>query len=179
MKIYTRKGDKGITSLFGGGRVPKSSQRIESYGTVDELNSCIGLARAQGLSTRSDEICVELQNLLFDLGADLATPQTAKAQIRRINEGDVVSLEGIIDELETSLPPLTYFILPGGSTGGATLHLARTICRRAERLVVACEKEEAISGEVVKFLNRLSDLLFVLARYENHQSGIPESKWGK
>ncbi len=177
MKIYTRTGDSGETSLFGGGRVSKSSDRIESYGTVDELNSSIGLARAHGLSEESERICQHIQNNLFKLGADLATPAFSKAKVERIVPEDIRWMEQTIDELEETLPPLKFFILPGGSSGGATLHLSRTICRRAERIVIACREQENISQEVVIFLNRLSDLLFVLARYENHQAGIKESRW--
>lgn len=177
MKIYTRTGDTGETSLFGGGRVSKSSERIDAYGTVDELNSCIGLARAQGLSEKTDQICQKIQNRLFKLGADLATPITAKASVERIQSEEINWMEETIDKLDKMLPPLKFFILPGGSPGGAALHLARTICRRAERIVIAGKEQEQFSPDIIRFLNRLSDLLFVLARYENNQSGKNETRW--
>ncbi|HKJ34395.1 MAG TPA: cob(I)yrinic acid a,c-diamide adenosyltransferase [Balneolales bacterium] len=178
MKIYTKKGDTGETSLFGAGRVSKTSLRIQAYGTVDELNSCIGLARAHNLSDDGEAICQKLQNELFILGSDLATPNTGKATVTRIQTKNIKSLEDSIDRLEESLDPLTYFILPGGGKAGSLLHLARTICRRAERLAIACkESGEEISDEVIKYMNRLSDLLFVLARYENKLANKPEEQW--
>lgn len=177
MKIYTRTGDTGETSLFGGGRISKSSERIDAYGTVDELNSCIGLARAHGLSDEADQICRKIQNQLFKLGADLATPVTAKASVERMQPDEISWIENTIDQLDASLPPLKFFILPGGSLGGATLHFARTICRRAERIVIACQEQENFSPEIIKYLNRLSDLLFVMARFENKQSGNNETHW--
>lgn len=178
MKIYTKKGDTGETSLFGAGRVFKTSLRIQAYGTVDELNTCIGLARAHDLSETGDEICHRLQNELFILGADLATPPTAKATVKRIQSNNVTDIEKDIDTLEESLDPLNYFILPGGSKTGALLHLSRTVCRRAERITLECrESGEELSNEVIKYLNRLSDLLFVLARFENKLANKPEERW--
>lgn len=177
MKIYTKKGDTGETSLFGGDRVSKSSERIEAYGTVDELNSVIGLAASHSLSPKGTVLTTRVQELLFVLGADLATPMNAKTRINRIDEDNVSYLEQAIDEMQEELEPLKNFILPGGSQPGATLHLARTICRRAERAVVTCSKAEEISDVSVTFMNRLSDFLFVLARYENKYAGTPEETW--
>lgn len=177
MKIYTKRGDSGETSLFGGDRVSKSNERIEAYGTVDELNSFVGLASSYNLSDRGTESLRKVQELLFTLGADLATPPSAKTRIERIQENDITYLEEQIDELEKELEPLKNFILPGGSQAGATLHTARTICRRAERAAVACHKVDEISDTCIKFLNRLSDFFFVIARYENKQAGIREETW--
>lgn len=177
MKIYTKKGDSGNTSLFGGSRVSKSSARIEAYGTVDELNSVIGLAASYSLSPEGTVWTKRIQEYLFVLGADLATPPSSKTRINRIQEDDVTSLENGIDELEEELEPLKNFILPGGDQPGATLHVARTVCRRAERAAVSCSESEEISETSLKFLNRLSDFLFVLARYENKYSGTTEESW--
>ncbi|MEL7833927.1 cob(I)yrinic acid a,c-diamide adenosyltransferase [Fodinibius sp. Rm-B-1B1-1] len=177
MKIYTKKGDSGETSLFGGTRVPKSNERIEAYGTVDELNSFVGLAASYDLSDAGTNYLRKVQELLFILGADLATPPSSKTRIDRIAAEDVSFLEDAIDHLEENLAPLKNFILPGGSQAGATLHAARTICRRAERAAVACAEADDISQECIKFLNRLSDFLFVIARYENKQAGIREETW--
>lgn len=180
MKIYTKTGDAGQTSLFGGGRVSKSAARIEAYGTVDELNSTLGMVRAFGISPLSDQRLEHIQNDLFVLGADLATPLDAKVAIRRIDNEHISPLEAWIDEMEAQLEPLRYFILPGGNPATATMHLARTICRRAERRTIAArEAGEApdISDFCMIYLNRISDLLFVMARYENMQAGNPESKW--
>jgi len=177
MKIYTKKGDGGQTSLFGGQKVSKGSARIDAYGSVDELNSVVGMAISFGLSTKGRKYLEEVQHQLFILGADLATPANEKARIERIGAPEIRYLEEAIDDLEEDLPPLKNFILPGGSHTGATLHLARTTCRRAERITVACRQEEQISGHCVTYLNRLSDFLFVLARYENQQSGQKETPW--
>lgn len=178
MKIYTKTGDKGDTSLFGGQRVPKDALRIEACGTVDELNSALGLARAENSDQRIDGILEVIQNELFELGADLATPRSVeKSKIKRMESRDVQGLEKVLDDLQGSLRPLRSFILPGGSPVGAQLHFARTICRRAERVVVRLSRNEDIGETVIVYLNRLSDLLFVLARYANHRAGIPEVKW--
>lgn len=177
MKIYTKTGDTGETSLFGGGRVSKSADRIEAYGTVDELNAILGQARAHELTDKSEQMLHLIQQDLFVLGADLATPHEAKVTIPRIEPHHYSKLESWIDELEDELEPLRYFILPGGTHGAATLHVARTVCRRAERRVIAAKTSTPISDECVVYLNRLSDFLFVLSRYENHKAGIPESKW--
>ncbi len=177
MKIYTKTGDSGETSLFGGQRVPKSSLRIETYGTADELNSAIGLARSFGLTEKNEEIAVQCQNDLFVLGADLATPPSRQAKIDRIGKEHFERLENFIDELDAGLETLKFFILPAGSQTAAALHMARTICRRCERICIQAKETEDISDDVVIYLNRLSDLLFVMARYENSVSGLPETKW--
>jgi cob(I)alamin adenosyltransferase len=178
MKIYTKKGDGGTTSLFGGERVDKDSLRIEAYGTVDELNSQLGVVRSLQPAKVLHEILEQLQNDLFVLGADLATPFTAQSKnVPRIEQRHVDVLERHIDRLDGQLSPLTTFILPGGSPIGAQLHVARAVCRRAERLTVRLSKEEAVNTLTVVYLNRLSDLLFVLARYANTIDGADETPW--
>lgn len=178
MKIYTKTGDRGDTSLFGGQRVPKDALRIEAYGTVDELNSILGLVRADNGDPEVDRILEQIQNELFELGADLATPQSVvKSKVKRIESRDVQGLEGILDGLEEQLKSLRSFILPGGSPVAARLHFARTVCRRAERAVVRLSRNEDIGETITVYLNRLSDLLFVLARYVNRRAGVPEVKW--
>ena len=177
MKIYTKTGDNGDTSLFGGGRVSKNSLRIEAYGTVDELNSIIGLARSFGLTEEGERLCETIQNDLFVLGADLATPPGSRVKIDRITHDHVIRMEHFIDGLEDTLPKLRFFILPGGTQAASSLHMARTVCRRAERKTVQARIEEDISDDCIHYLNRLSDLLFVMARYENHQSGGTENVW--
>ncbi|MDX1637876.1 MAG: cob(I)yrinic acid a,c-diamide adenosyltransferase [Balneolaceae bacterium] len=177
MKIYTKKGDQGDTSLFGGDRVSKSTARIDAYGNVDELNSWIGLVLTTGVSEESTRLLNTIQDQLFILGADLATPATAKARIRRIDQEHIDYLESQIDRMEKNLPTLKNFVLPGGATAGAQLHVARTVCRRAERSIVRCGKDEQISAYVIKYINRLSDLLFVAARYENKLAGTKETTW--
>jgi cob(I)alamin adenosyltransferase len=179
-KIYTKTGDDGTTGLFGGARVAKDSLRIESYGTVDELNSVLGLARSLGLGADHDGLLATIQEQLFVLGADLATPHGAMKNfpLPRVTSVDVVCLERAIDRLEENLPPLKSFILPGGSQAGAALHIGRTVCRRAERAVVMLAHEEPDIGPMpVQYLNRLSDLLFVLARAANHAAAMPEHPW--
>jgi cob(I)alamin adenosyltransferase len=179
MKIYTRTGDTGQTGLYGGGRVRKDDPRIAAYGTVDELNAFLGLARAAGLSREIDEVLARLQNELFDLGAELASRDPLAMGTGAINEARVAVLEGAIDRFDEKLPPLKQFILPGGSPAGAALHVARTVCRRAEREVVhlASIPEERVSPALVVYLNRLSDLLFVLARAGNAAVGVPDVPW--
>lgn len=177
MKIYTKQGDSGETSLYGGTRVLKSNARIQAYGTVDELNSACGLILSFEPSTRIHEILSEIQNQLFVLGADLATPMDGSLRIDRVTEAEVEQLEKWIDELEETNPPLKNFILPGGSPSGAFLHLARTVCRRAEREAILASNTETISEHAIRYLNRLSDLLFVMARFENLQKGVEEVKW--
>lgn len=177
MKIYTKKGDSGDTSLFGGQRVSKSTERIEAYGNVDELNSFVGLVASYEISKKGADYLQKVQELLFTLGADLATPLSSKTRIDRIGENDIQFLEKAIDEMEKDLEPLKNFILPGGSQPGATLHVARTVCRRAERAAVACQEVDEISDNCIKFLNRLSDFLFVIARYENKEAGVRETPW--
>lgn len=178
-KIYTRKGDDGTTALGGGQRVPKDSTRVEAYGTVDELNSAIGVALAQGLSPRLAEVLPVIQNELFHLGSDLAFVEEDKVKYRlpQIEERHIDQLEQWIDEFNEVVGPLENFILPGGSIGAAHLHVARTICRRAERAVATLAREEAVGVWAAAYLNRLSDLLFVIARYENKQRGIAEPLW--
>jgi len=177
--IYTRKGDDGETSLGGGQRVPKDAARVAAYGTADELNSAIGVAVAHGLSPRLMEIVPVIQNELFHLGSDLAFREEDKPTflLPQIEERHVEKLEQLIDELNEVVGPLQNFILPGGSIGAAQLHVARTICRRAERAVLTLAREEPIGELVLSYLNRLSDLLFVMARYENNQRGIDEPLW--
>ena len=177
MKIYTKRGDSGETSLFGGQRVQKNSLRIEAYGTVDELNSVVGQVRSGEPANTIIPILKEIQNQLFVLGADLATPLNSKNKIDRISESDTTLLEEHIDQLDEDIPALKHFILPGGTPAAATLHVARTICRRAERRCVELFNKDEITPHVPTYLNRLSDLLFVLARYENHQCGISEEAW--
>lgn len=177
MKIYTKTGDSGETSLFGGQRVSKNHSRIDAYGTVDELNSVIGIIRASDPDPAIEEMLDRIQNELFVLGADLATPPEKNAKIDRINQNHVYRLEEDIDKLDQHLPPLKSFILPGGSPAAAYLHLARTICRRAERTCFSCRQSEIISNEALIFLNRLSDLLFVMARHQNHSKKIKDAVW--
>ena len=178
MKIYTRRGDSGKTSLFGGQKVVKDSLRIEAYGSVDELNSVLGVARALKPSKEIDAILKKIQNDLFVLGADLATPPRTNSQkIKRVSRSDVDAVETNIDKLEDKLPKLISFILPGGTQLAAQLHVARTVCRRAERDVVRLLAKEKTGETPIVFLNRLSDLLFVLARYSNKVEGGTETKW--
>jgi cob(I)alamin adenosyltransferase len=178
MKIYTRTGDKGDTSLFGGQRVSKDALRIEAYGTVDELNSVLGIVRADNAHPEIDRLLARVQDALFVLGADLATPRSAdKKDLRRIAAEDAEMLEGEIDGLDARLQPLRNFILPGGSPVAARLHFARTVCRRAERNVVRLSRAEDIGDDVTVYLNRLSDLLFVLARFANLIANVPETPW--
>lgn len=181
MKIYTRTGDTGDTGLFGGGRVPKDHPRVAAYGDVDELNAAIGVARAAGPLPRVDEVLVPVQRDLFAIGALLATPDRekmaqhlAKAQL---DDARIGQLERAIDDCERELEPLRSFILPGGTPKSAALHVARTVCRRAERGVVALPGDENIPSIVVVYLNRLSDLLFMLARVANRQAGASEVTW--
>ena len=181
LKIYTRTGDAGDTALFGGGRVGKDDRRVDAYGDVDELNAALGLARAIELMPRIDDVLVPIQRDLFAIGALLATPdrdkmheQLAKA---RLDEARVAELERAIDDGEQELPPLQAFILPGGTPKAGALHLARTVCRRAERRVVALAREVEVPPLVVMYLNRLSDLLFVLARVANRRAGADEAQW--
>jgi cob(I)alamin adenosyltransferase len=178
MKIYTKTGDDGTTSLFSGGRVPKTHLRVEAYGTVDELNSVLGVARAHHPHERTDGWLAKVQWQLFNLGADLATPLDAKADwVVRMDADTVTWLEQSIDEMTSELPELKNFILPGGSLAAANIHVARTVCRRAERLVVHLQEQEPIGEHVLIYLNRLSDFLFTLARWENFKAEIPEDKW--
>jgi cob(I)alamin adenosyltransferase len=178
MKIYTKTGDDGTTALFSGGRVAKTHPRVEAYGTVDELNSVLGMVRALKPSQQADSWLEHVQNQLFYLGADLATPHDAKsAHVVRMDEAAIQWLEATIDTMSAQIPPLTRFILPGGTPSAAQLHIARTICRRAERCAVSLQGDEPIGDLPVHYLNRLSDWLFTLARWENHQQGIKEDEW--
>ncbi len=177
MKIYTKTGDNGETSLFGGQRVPKSHARIDAYGTVDELNSLIGIVRTAEPASEIEVILERLQNELFLLGSDLATPGDINNRIDRVSGIHIRQLESDIDRLVDFLEPLTAFILPGGSRGAAHLHFARTVCRRAERICISCRNSESISDEAIIYLNRLSDLLFVMARFQNRSQEIADIPW--
>lgn len=190
MKLYTKRGDQGMTDLFGGQRVGKDDLRVEAYGTVDELNSVLGLARSGCEDRTLSGLLDDLQHRLFELGADLATPRpsteaskrdrAADSAVPRIGAQQIAALERHIDSLCADLPEMRYFVLPGGTELSARLHLARTVCRRAERAVVRLAKSESAGvGEdsVVVFLNRLSDLLFAMARKANHAAGVADVPW--
>jgi cob(I)alamin adenosyltransferase len=179
VKIYTKTGDSGETSLFDSSRVSKADARVDAYGEVDELNACLGAARAAGLDDDLAAAVEAIQRELFAVGARLADPSariSARVTKAAIGDPEITRLETIIDRLETELPPLRRFILPGGSSSGALLHLARTVCRRAERRVVGLGAG-AVDAAVIVYLNRLSDLLFVMARAANHRAGVPETEW--
>lgn len=180
-RLYTRKGDDGTTGLGGGQRVPKDSPRVAAYGTVDELNAAIGVALATGLAARLVDVLPVVQNELFHLGSDLCFVEEDKQKFAmpQIEARHVEALERLIDELNAIVGPLENFILPGGSPGAAALQVARTICRRAERDVLTLSREEAVGRFVMPYLNRLSDALFVMARYENHERGVREPLWNK
>src|SRR5882724_11457532 len=179
-RIYTRTGDAGTTRLATGATVSKADRRVETYGAVDETNACLGLARVHTKGQEFDAVLARLQNELFDLGADLATPASdgeAAGSKLRILDSQVARLEAVIDALNAELPPLASFVLPGGTEAAAALHLARTVCRRAEREAVRLvEAGEPVSGPALRYLNRLSDLLFVAARYANDK-GAAEVFW--
>lgn len=185
MKVYTKTGDKGTTALFGGTRVSKDNIRIESYGTVDELNSHIGLIRDQEFSQHYKDILIEIQDRLFTVGAILATPpekevmKNGEKRLQKLGiiESDIELLETEIDTMEDSLPPMTHFVLPGGHTTVSYCHVARCVCRRAERLAVHLSHNEPIDEMAVKYLNRLSDYLFVLARKLSSDLNADEVKW--
>ncbi len=186
VRIYTKTGDEGDTGLFGGQRVRKDDLRVEAYGTVDELNAVLGEARARGMGEDSDldETLSRFQHDLFNVGADLATPRAedetkGRVHVTRVTSERTARLETLIDRYEAELPPLTRFILPGGHALAAALHLARVVCRRAERRCVTLADVDptAINPEVLRYLNRLSDLLFVLARVANHRRGVADVIW--
>ncbi|WP_428224722.1 cob(I)yrinic acid a,c-diamide adenosyltransferase [Flavobacterium sp.] len=185
MKVYTKTGDKGTTALFGGTRVPKHHIRIESYGTVDELNSYIGLIRDQEMNPLYKAVLIEVQDRLFTLGAILATPPEKEVlkngqkrlQNLGLTETDIEYLENEIDKMETDLPPMTHFVLPGGHTTVSYCHIARCVCRRAERLATHLHEEEPTDELVLKYLNRLSDYLFVLARKLSLDLHADEVPW--
>ncbi len=176
MKLYTRRGDDGTTMLFAGGRVAKTHLRVAACGSLDEVNAQLGMARSLG--AHNDDCLAQLQSLLLRAGADLATPPEARSeQVQRIGAEDVRWLEAEIDRLDAELPPLDAFILPGGAPAAAALQVARTVCRRAERLLVALQGQEASGEHLLPCVNRLSDLLFALARHENHVAGHRDEPW--
>ncbi len=185
MKIYTKTGDNGTTSLFGGTRVPKHHIRINSYGTIDELNCWLGLIRDQPIDGHSKELLTALQSQLFTVGAILATePEKAilkngkeRLNITGISDADIELLEREMDEMDKNLPPMTQFILPGGHPTVSYCHIARTVCRRAERMATLLHEHEPFEDRVLWFLNRLSDYLFVLARKLSHDLAVAEIKW--
>lgn len=177
-KIYTKTGDKGTTSLIGGARVPKHDLRIETYGTVDELNSWIGLVKDQEIDPHYKDILLEVQDRLFTMESLLARgPESGKVQLPELNEKDITLLENEIDEMNETLAPLSSFILPGGNTVVSYCHLARTVCRRAERLAIKMQEQFEVEDLNIKYLNRLSDYLFVLSRKVAADSGAVETPW--
>lgn len=178
MKIYTRTGDTGETALIGGTRVSKADPRVDAYGEIDELNAWLGVVRASGLDADLDGMLGDIQHDLFALGAQLADPggkTTSRVEKAALGEAAVTRLEGWIDRLDGELPPLTAFILPGGGAAGAGLHVARAVCRRGERRMVGLHP--AVDPALIRYVNRLSDFLFVLARASNHRQGQPERPW--
>lgn len=178
MKIYTKTGDQGTTSLFGGKRVSKADLRIDTYGTVDELNSYIGLLRDQPVNAHRGETLIEIQDRLFTMGSILATePGNTKVKIPHLSEGDIQFLEKEIDAMDAVLPPMRFFVLPGGHPSVSHCHIARTVCRRAERLTIALHAVEPIDALVMQYLNRLSDYLFMLSRKMAHELNAPETPW--
>jgi cob(I)alamin adenosyltransferase len=183
-KLYTRSGDTGLTGLFGGGRVPKDHPRVAAYGAVDELNSALGVAIAFLTDANLIAELTSVQNELFNIGSELASETAGKkaaafGQLFTDSDRKIAALESLTDQFDTSLPQLETFILPSGSQAGALLHLCRTVCRRAEREVVHLHHEEPVNPDLIRYLNRLSDLLFALARYVNHADGKPETLWRK
>lgn len=180
MKLYTRRGDGGETDLFGGQRVPKDALRVEAYGEVDELNACIGASAAESEQADLEPLFLGIQRALFDIGSYLATPDAAhraKAKVPQLSEQEVTELEATIDRCEAELEPLASFVLPGGTRAAAALHVARTVCRRAERRAVELHAREPLDAPVLRYLNRLSDLLFVLARLDNTRTGRADVAW--
>jgi cob(I)alamin adenosyltransferase len=178
MKIYTKTGDKGLTSLIGGTRVPKHHLRIESYGTVDELNSYIGLIRDQDINIIHKEVLKEVQDRLFTIGASLAAdPEKSKMKIPDLHDADITLLENEMDRMDGELPPLRHFILPGGSNAVSFCHIARCVCRRAERLSVNLSEDSFVDEKVIMYLNRLSDYLFTLARKVGNEQQVAENEW--
>lgn len=178
MKIYTKTGDTGTTSLFGGKRVSKADLRIDTYGTVDELNSYIGLLRDQDVNQKRNEVLVEIQDRLFTIGSILATePGNTKVKIPSLAEQDIQYLEKEIDTMDSELPPMRFFVLPGGHPSVSIGHVARTVCRRAERLTIALDQVEKVEPLVIKYLNRLSDYIFVLCRKMTNELNVEETPW--
>ena len=183
MKIYTRRGDSGETDLLGGRRVAKDAERVEAYGAVDELNSCLGMAAAASSQTDLAELVQSIQTSLLAVGSFLATPAAGSdgdpgsRETGEIGEREVAELERAIDRLEAELEPLERFLIPGGTPAAAAFHVARSVCRRAERRAVSLDAREPLAGAVLRYLNRLSDLLFVMARVENRRAGVDEVLW--
>ncbi|MEM6757618.1 MAG: cob(I)yrinic acid a,c-diamide adenosyltransferase [Planctomycetota bacterium] len=179
MKLYTKRGDRGQTDLFGGRRVRKDDLRVEAYGTADELNSHVGLALCGDLPEAIAGPLRSIQSRLFEIGADLATPEDGKAgsMVPRVTDRHVAELEAWIDEADGAVPAMRHFVLPGGTEAAARLHVARTVCRRAERLCVTLAEHEPVGEGVIVYLNRLSDLLFALARRANHDAGVEDVPW--
>lgn len=178
MKIYTKTGDEGTTSLFGGKRVSKSELRIDTYGTVDELNSWMGVLRDLEVNQKRTTVLVEIQDRLFTIGSILATePNNTKVKIPFLSESDIAFLEKEIDAMDAQLQPMRFFVLPGGHPSISWGHVARTVCRRAERLVIALHDLEKVDPYVIKYLNRLSDYLFVLCRAMTYELGVEETPW--
>ncbi|MBL6447203.1 cob(I)yrinic acid a,c-diamide adenosyltransferase [Fulvivirga sp. 29W222] len=178
MKVYTKTGDKGTTALFGGARVSKSHERIDAYGTIDELNSYIGLVRDQEVNAVRKDVLVEVQDRLFTVGSILATePGNAKVKVPKLQYADIEFLENEIDKMEDELPPMKSFVLPGGHASVSFCHVARCVCRRAERLVVALNDHETVDATVIQYLNRLSDYLFVLSRKMSKELNAEETPW--
>lgn len=178
MKIYTRTGDEGMTSLFGGRRVSKADLRIETYGTVDELNAWIGVIRDQEVNTKRKDVLLAIQDRLFTIGSILAVePGNTKVTVPALVEEDIAFLEQQIDAMDKLLPPMRSFVLPGGHPSVSFTHVGRTVCRRAERLVIGLSGAESVDPVVIKYLNRLSDYLFVLARLTAEDLGVEESPW--
>ncbi|MBA2665562.1 MAG: cob(I)yrinic acid a,c-diamide adenosyltransferase [Trueperaceae bacterium] len=179
MKVYTKTGDDGTTGLYGGARTGKDAPRVAAYGSVDEANAAIGLARANLGDADVDRVLARIQRTLFDVGADLATPADApqRGRLHLIDDEDVEGVEVQIDRFDHELEALKQFVIPGGHVASAALHVARSVVRRAEREVVALGREEAVNEAVVRYLNRVSDLLFVLARTVNARTGVSETRW--
>jgi cob(I)alamin adenosyltransferase len=179
MRLYTKTGDDGTTGLFGGLRVNKDCERVETYGTVDELNAVLGLVRAGGVPAEIDELLEAIQSDLFAVGAEIACAPGKEVRLGcdPVGNGRIAALEQAIDRADSALPALKNFVLPGGSPGAAALHHARTVCRRAERLLVGTSRSESVRNELVIYLNRLSDLLFALARRANQLAGLPDVPW--
>src|SRR3979490_665844 len=178
MKIYTKTGDQGTTALFGGKRVSKADLRIDAYGTVDELNAYIGMLRDLDVNQKRKDFLIEIQDRLFTIGSILATePGNNKVKIPALQEENVQALEKEIDSMETGLPPMRVFVLPGGHTSVSFGHIARTVCRRAERLAVALDQQEKVDMLVIRYLNRLSDYLFMLCRKMANELGAEETPW--
>jgi cob(I)alamin adenosyltransferase len=178
MKIYTKTGDEGTTALFGGKRVSKANLRIETYGTVDELNSWLGVLRDQEINQKRRDVLVEIQDRLFTIGSILATePGNTKVRIPSLQESDITLLEKQMDEMDSQLAPMRFFVLPGGHISISYTHVARTVCRRAERLIIALHDQEPVEPMVIKYMNRLSDYLFVLSRKVTAELNTDETPW--